>query len=410
MSNGALKVLRLTPFFHHEVGSDWPARFDPVGGQQIQCRTLSLGLAGMGVQERVLTLGFPGIPDQYTAAPGVEVFRARYWMPEIISRTTGLVGLTYNWARAARARVARFGRDGWQPDLAHIHGDGQIDALRLALWFKRHYRVPLVLTLHCSRIASYRPMNAYDSFFHNRVIRNEGLAVASVDAVVCLTDSTAAAIREAVPAADVRVFPDIVDDSFVRAGAARHSRALRAQPHTFAFVGRISHEKGWPALLDMLADPRLERWRLLVIGDGPERQAFEESAARRGLSSRITITGFQPRACVAKLLPRAEALVMPSLHEEFGGAAVEAMALGVPVVGYAVGGLIHSVGAIAPEILAPPGNVSGLIDRLLRLTSDPAQVALVRERGRHWVKRCAPSLVLPSILHLYQTLVHRIPQ
>lgn len=407
MTGGVLKVLRLTPFFHHEVGCDWPARFDPVGGQQIQCRTLSLGLAGLGVQERVLTLGFPGVPDRYTAAPGVEVFRARYWMPEVKSRTTGLVGLTCNWGRAARAFPARFRSDGWQPDLAHIHSDGQVNALRLALWFKRHYRVPLVLTLHCSRIASYRPMSAYDRLFHNRAIRIEWRAVASADAVVCLTDATAASICMAVPAVDVRVFPDMLDASFVRAGALCHSRASSAQPHIFAFVGRIAHEKGWPALLEMLADPRLQDWRLLVIGDGPERAAFEENAARRGLTSRITITGFQAHARVAELLPAAEALVMPSLHEEFGGAAIEAMALGVPVVAYAVGGLVHSVGAVSPEMLAPPGNVSGLVDRLLRVTSNPAQLALVRERGRRWIERCAPSSVLPSILQLYQTLVHR---
>lgn len=402
-----MEVLRLTPFFYHEVGSDWPAQFDPVGGQQIQCRMLSLGLASLGVQERVLTLGFPGVPDRYTVAPGVEVFRARYWMPEIRSRTMGLVGLTYNWGRAARALLARFRRDGWQPNLTHIHGDGQIDALRLVLCFKRYYRVPVVLTLHCSRIASYRPISAYDRLFHNRAIRTERLAVANADAVICLTDATAAAIRKAVPGADVRVFPDMLDAVFVRAGALCDSRTSSAQLHTFAFVGRIAHEKGWPALLDMLADPRLQDWHLLVIGDGPERTVFEENATRRGLASRITITGFQPHACVAELLAAAEALVMPSLHEEFGGAAIEAMALGVPVVAYAVGGLVHSVGAVSPEILAPPGNVNGLVDRLLRVTSDPAQLALVRERGWRWIERCAPSSVLPSVLQLYQTLVHR---
>lgn len=398
-----MRVLRLTPFFYHDLGgSGWPAQFDPLGGQQIQCRALSVGLARLGVQERVVTLGFPGVPARYWATSGVEVFRARYWMPQIRSRTTGLKGLTWNWGLAARAVVRRFAREGWRPDIAHVHADGQRDALRVALWVRAELDLPLVITLHCSRIASYRPMSRLDRLLHAHVVSLERRALEAADAVICLTERTAGAVRPAASSAQVCVFPDILDDSF-------HDRSLlpllTGKPsRTFAFVGRIAHEKGCGALLDMLDDERLRGWQLLVIGDGPERARFEKAAARRGLTSRIRITGFQSHARVADLLLSAEALVMPSTHEEFGGAAIEAMALGMPVIAYAVGGLINSVGQVAPEMLAAPGDIGGLVDRLLVASQAPGARYAAAQAARHWTRRCAASTILPEILRLYQSI------
>jgi 2-deoxystreptamine N-acetyl-D-glucosaminyltransferase/2-deoxystreptamine glucosyltransferase len=326
-------------------------------------------------------------------------------MPQIRSRTAGLVGLTWNWGLAARGVVRRFAREGWRPDIVHVHADGQSDALLIASWVREKLNLPLVITLHCSRIASYRPMNRLDRLLHSRVVSLERRALAAADAVICLTDRTAAAVRSAAYSAQVCVFPDILDDTFH--ARSRLPTTTRGPVHTFAFVGRIAHEKGCGALLDMLGDERLEDWQLLVIGDGPERAQFERVAARRGLTSRIRITGFQSHSRVADLLLSADALVMPSTHEEFGGAAIEAMALGVPVIAYAVGGLVNSVGQVAPDMLAEPGDIAGLVDRLIIAT----QAAGVRndtiQAARQWTNRCAASTILPEFLRLYQSIKHR---
>lgn len=92
-----MRVLRLTPFFHHDYVDHWPAEFDPVGSMQVQILALSRSLARAGVDQLVLTLGFPGLPPTKEIEPGLTVRIARMSLPQIRSEIAGLVGLGPAW-------------------------------------------------------------------------------------------------------------------------------------------------------------------------------------------------------------------------------------------------------------------------------------------------------------------------
>lgn len=77
--------------------------------------------------------------------------------------------------------------------------------------------------------------------------------------------------------------------------------------------------------------------RMVLVGDGPERNAVELHAASRGLRDSMVFLG--RRDDFAELLAHADGFVLPSESESFGVAALEAMACAVPVFGYRVGGL-----------------------------------------------------------------------
>src|SRR5215213_3982987 len=271
------RLLRLTPFFHHGNVDAWPARYDPIGGQQTQCLAQSLWLADRGIDQIVLTLGFPGVPSDYSLRPGLQIRRACFPMPEWRSRTTGLVGLTANWYWATRASCRRiYGAGGWRPDLVHVHGDGQVEALRLVPWVRRLFGCPVVLTIHCSRLANYKPMSWIDGLRHSRVQAAERRAVAATDAVICLNLDTQRTVETEVPtAANTHVLPDIIDiDAFRRAAASDAARSAQVQfarpdgRKLVTFVGRIAHEKGWSDLVRLMSDVRTRDCSALFVGDG----------------------------------------------------------------------------------------------------------------------------------------------
>lgn len=395
----AVRVLRLTPFFYHDCVAEWPPEYDPVGGMQTQITRLSEWLADRGVEQVVLTLGHPGVPRVRTLRPGLTVHVARAPLPPIRSKLTGIVGLNQAWLVAALVKSAWLRRK-WRPDLVHVHADGQLWPLLAALFSRRIVGAPYVLTVHCSRLAGYRPWSRADRLQHPFVTAVERFAARRAAAVVTLTATTAdTLVRAGVPSSRVMVVPDTLDSlgGGARAAAAAAAGAPRANGDLplVGFVGRIAHEKGWPDLLD-LAD-RIPA-RFLVVGDGPQSEVMRGEVAERGLADRFTFTGFIPHEQVPEQLRKMDVVVMPSRHEELGSTALEALAQGRPVVAYAVGGLPKTIGEVLPSLLVAPGDIEAFAGAVRGVIADPGSYEAQIESRRPWLdahygsESCLPRL------------------
>jgi glycosyltransferase involved in cell wall biosynthesis len=129
-----------------------------------------------------------------------------------------------------------------------------------------------------------------------------------------------------------------------------------------ACVAGFRHAKGQDLLVEALV--HTPGVRVLFIGEGPTRPAIEELARNRGVADRVDFLGHRdhPMAYVR----RCRALVMPSRWEGFGLVAVEAAAVGVPVLGTAVPGVDELVGGRVPGLLVP-ATVQALADGLVEL-------------------------------------------
>ena len=133
-------------------------------------------------------------------------------------------------------------------------------------------------------------------------------------------------------------------------------------------AGRASPEKGFDVLVAALARPETAPWRATIVAEGPERDRLEAAAAPLG--DRVRFADLVPRAELFDLVRAHHAVVVPSRSEGLGLFAVEALALGRPVVASRVGGLTEVVVDGDDGALVAPDDPAALGAALAKLAVD----------------------------------------
>src|SRR5204862_7836827 len=110
------------------------------------------------------------------------------------------------------------------------------------------------------------------------------------------------------------------------------------------------------------------RARLVMIGDGPDREALEARVTRERLADSVRFVGEQQD--LVRWLSAADLFLLPSSQESFGLAALEAMACEVPVVASRVGGLPEIIENGITGFVCAPGAVDQMAERGVALLTD----------------------------------------
>jgi len=146
-----------------------------------------------------------------------------------------------------------------------------------------------------------------------------------------------------------------------------------SHPEVILFAGRVTLEKGLRKLIRALATVRGD-WRLIVAGDGPDRDTCELLAEQLDLAERVEFAGWVAPAEMKILYQRCAFVAMPSLWPEpYGRVGPEAFLHGRPVVAYAVGGIPDWLEDGETGYLATPGDVEDLCGAITRLIESPAE-------------------------------------
>lgn len=164
-----------------------------------------------------------------------------------------------------------------------------------------------------------------------------------------------------------------IDTEWVRSKAAAFDVP---EAYDICFCGRLSEQKDPLAFLDILS-MLPDGTTAVMLGDGELRQAVEERRQALGLTERVRLAGFTDAPF--PIMKNCRMLCMPSRWEGFGLAAVEALALGLPVICSGAGGLSGIVrgdcGAICRE-------KADYVRELSALLTDPALLAQKRAAAR----------------------------
>lgn len=257
-------------------------------------------------------------------------------------------------------------------DLLHVHftwSGWEWERLAQALG------VPLVVSVYGADV-SLADADAAD--------RNRAL-FAHADAILCssryLEQLT---LAQGAPAERTRVLHPAIDCNFFSPDATAHV----ADPPVVLSVARLhwkkAHADGVRVIQRLRATGATFRWR--IVGSGPEEASLRALVRANGIGDRVEFTGTLERSAVRDAMRSATLFFLPSLHEEFGVAAAEAQACGLPVVATRVGGIPEVVEDGESGMLLAAGDVDAMARALGTLLADPALRAEMGANGRARVR------------------------
>jgi glycosyltransferase involved in cell wall biosynthesis len=153
-------------------------------------------------------------------------------------------------------------------------------------------------------------------------------------------------------------------------------------------VGRLSSEKGHAVLLRAAA--QLEKmgevpdFRVVLVGDGPEKQNLLRLMARLGIQNRIVMAGFQKD--VRPYYSLGTVLALPSYSEGSPNVVLEAMAAGLPIAATAAGGVPEMLENRVTGLVVKPGDPQAMANALLELLRDSELAARLGDAARSCVQ------------------------
>jgi len=235
------------------------------------------------------------------------------------------------------------------------------------------FGLPLVATQH-----GFTPSNRKQRLY--TWITLQLCRLPQVRAVVCVADSIARLLRQAgVSEAKLHVLPNGLPGN-----ATQPSRrpALAPAAPLLGFVGRLSLEKG-PDLFVELAIELCQRQpglSVVLLGEGPEREALQARIDAAGLRERILLPGYQDN--MTDWLAALDVLVISSRTEGTPMVLLEAMQLGTPIAAFAVGGIPDVLDDEQSALLSPAEDLAHLISQTQRLLNDPGLRRRLAEQAR----------------------------
>ncbi|MCE4613747.1 MAG: glycosyltransferase family 4 protein [Desulfurococcales archaeon] len=293
--------------------------------------------------------------------------------------------------------------------IVHLHGYGHLLVDYAALLLMLHGK-PYVLTVHgIPRSPTYLGGKLLRLVFalYAKLLGRRTLGGAAMVSAISRAIAKEAVVYGAAPGR-VLVIPNGIEPGYaggVGRGLFRRRFGIGPRERIILAIGRLHPRKGFQTLIRAMPSVLREvpEAFLVIIGEGPYRRVLEELARRLGLEERVIMPGYLDEAEKKEALADSDLVVIPSLIEPFGLVALEAMALGKPLVATKVDGLREILEPY--DFLVDPGDPVELASKITQLLLD----ADTRERTRRFLLEKVRLYYWSSIAPLYESLYKTLP-
>lgn len=355
--------------------------YPPVGGGGgVLCRDLAEELVRAGHRVTVITSGFAGLPGREIQS-GVEIHRVPVMMRKSQNAASIVSMLSYvpGAIRKARELIVWKGFD-------VMHTWFAIPTGPVGAALARRYRLPNVLYLLGGDV--YDPskrLSPHRNPVLKRVVRR---VIEAADGVIALSsDLKERARRYYGTTRPIEVIPAGIRRVEVEGDRAR--LGLECGAFVLSTIGRLIPRKNVDELLGIVQSLQAKQAtpRLIVIGDGPERERLERQAEALGLNGSVRFVGRVSDEEKHAWLAASDAYVSTAQHEGFGIVFLEAMSAGLPVVCYDQGGQTDFLQDGCTGFVVRHGDHAVLAERLERLAADAPERHRISEHNRAYVRR-----------------------
>ncbi len=259
-------------------------------------------------------------------------------------------------------------------DIFHIHAGGRLAnySMRLA----RQLAIPTVMSLHGGACAipeqemalMLKPLKHKFSYggIIDRLFRTRKAPESGADVLLALSREEVEKLQERYPGKKVELFPNgILHRELPAAGDFRKKYNIPEDKKLLLCISRIDYQKNQKILLELLK--KYSDTHLLLIGPVTAQWYLEEllnESESAGVRERLTvIPGLAPDSVeLLQALKTAYCFILPSRHEPFGIAALEALDAGAPLIASAVGGLKDFLVDGKNALLFEDNNIASLLE------------------------------------------------
>lgn len=360
------------------------------GGSGVLATELGLGLARAGHQIHFITYRQPARLINF--AENVyyhEVPAADYPLFEYPPYDTAMASTLVDVALSAGL------------DLLHVHyaiPHAAIGYMTREIMKSYGRRLPVITTLHGTDITLVGKNRAFAPVVAFSINQSDGVTAVSEN----LREETLRAFPIKVP---IEMIPNFVDlNRFTRTNKEHFRRAIAPNDEKIlVHTSNFRPVKNIPDVVHIFQAVReVIPAKLLLVGDGPERQNIEILCRDLDLCDDVRFLG--KLEAVEEILAIADLFLLPSGHESFGLAALEAMACEVPVISSNAGGIpevnLHGI----TGFLEPPGAVAAMARHAIELLGDAEKLARFRRQAYEQAQRFSLDRILP----LYENCYHRV--
>jgi phosphatidyl-myo-inositol alpha-mannosyltransferase len=354
------------------------------GGVSEHIRHLARQLRNLGHDVRMLAPSSRKDED-------ADFYRIGGVVPIRLNDSVARITLSFNLARRVQEIM-----DTEAFDVLHLH-EPFMPALPLTVLRMSH--VPSVGTFH-----AYAKRNL--GYYYGRPFFAPYLR--RLQETIAVSGPAREFLRQYFPEANPRVIPNGVDVDTFRPD---HTpiRHLRDGMVNVLFVGRLEKRKGLRDLVLGFRDLqcRVERSRLVIVGDGPQRSEIEKLIEKHRVPN-VVMAGYVPRSVLPRYYASADIACFPATGgESFGVVILEAMASGLPVVASEVPGYLSVVSAGRDSLTVRPRNPIELGAALTVLARDSELRARLGRAGLEKAQRYAWREVAAQVIEVYQSARER---
>lgn len=360
------------------------------GGSGVVATELGKSLAALGNEIHFITSGRPSRLVGYDE---------RVYLHQVVSGDYPLFQQYTPYSLSLSVKIREVAEQ-YGLDLVHVHyAIPHATSAFLAQEMLKPRRLPTMTTLHGTDITLVGLMPSYYEITRFSIEHSD--AVTAVSGF--LREAT---IREFHIERPIEVIHNFVDTDLFRPQGDPCARARLAPngEHVLMHVSNFRKVKNIPTLVKVFDQVRRHvPCRLVLVGDGPERESTERLTTELGVSEDVLFLGDQEY--IVDLLAAADVFLLPSEHESFGLSALEAMSCGVPVVGSRIGGLPEVIVPDETGFLCDPMDAECMTAIVLGLLQD---AELRRRIGRAARERAVSRFNRPQIVARYLASYQRL--